>query len=106
MHFGGTEGESAYLTAVDDEGLNPGTLVGLVVDGNRLIVRRTNVFPPGTYPPSGYTLSGVVAETTPGGLIPVAGAFVMLTYGAGNEYQSATTDRRWPFRDTGVVLTT
>jgi hypothetical protein len=90
VYFGGNEGESAYLTAVDGEGLNPGTLV---VDGDRQIVGRTNVFPPGSYPLSGYTLSGVVAETTPGGLIPVAGAFVMLTYGAGNQYQSATTDR-------------
>ena len=93
VYFGGNEGESAYLTAVDGEGLNPGTLVDLVVEGDRLIVGRTNVFPPGSYPLSGYTLSGVVAETTPGGLIPVAGAFVMLTYGAGNQYQSATTDR-------------
>ena len=91
--FAGNEGETAYLTGVDDEGLNPGTLVDLSLDGDRVIVGRTNVFPPGTYPLSGYTLSGVVNEATPSGRIPVAGAFVRLTYGAGNDYQSAMTDR-------------
>ena len=102
VRFGGNEGEIAYLTGVDDEGLNPGTLVDLAVEGDRVTVGRTNVFPPGTYPPSGYNLSGVVAEATPGGLTPVPGAFVMLTYGAGNEYQSATTDRDGRFEIRGL----
>ena len=54
---------------------------------------------------AGYTLSGVVAETTPGGFIAVAGAFVMLTYGAGNQYQSATTDRDGRFETRGCTTT-
>jgi hypothetical protein len=93
VRFGMTDGQRrAYLTAVDDEGLNPGTLVGLDVSGTSLVVVRTNVFPPGTYTLSGYTLSGVVTEVTPIGRMPIAGAFVMLTYGAGDDYQRATTD--------------
>jgi hypothetical protein len=93
VRFGMTDGQRrAYLTAVDDEGLNPGTLVGLDIAGTSLVVGRTNVFPPGTYKLSGYTLSGVVIEVTPAGLMPIEGAFVMLTYGAGDDYQRATTD--------------
>src|SRR5687767_14419419 len=93
VRFGIADGQPrAYLTAVDDEGLNPGTLVDLDIAGTRLVVGRTNVFPPGTYSLSGYTLSGVVTEMTTTGQMPIEGAFVMLTYGAGDDYQRATTD--------------
>lgn len=103
VRFGEKDGErQAYLTAVDDEGLNPGTLVDLDVDGTKLLVRRTNVFPPGTYAPSGYTLSGMVSEATTTGLIPIEGAFVMLTYGTGKDYQRATTDRDGRFEIRGL----
>ena len=103
VRFGIVGGERrAYLTAIDDEGLNPGTLVDLDVAGGKLVIVRTNVFPPGTYTLSGYTLSGVVAEMTPSGLMPIEGAFVMLTYGAGADYQRATTDRDGRFEIRGL----
>ena len=103
VRFGQKDGDRrAYLTAIDDEGLNPGTLVDLDVDGSKLVVRRTNVFPPGTYAASGYTLSGMVSEATTTGLIPIEGAFVMLTYGAGNDYQRATTDSDGRFEIRGL----
>lgn len=103
VRFGMTDGQRrAYLTAVDDEGLNPGTLVGLDIAGSGLVVGRTNVFPPGTYKLSGYTLSGVAIEMTKAGQMPIAGAFVMLTYGAGDDYQSATTDLDGRFEIRGL----
>ena len=92
----------AYLTVVDDEGLNPGTLADLDIVGDKLVVGRTNLFPPGTYTLSGYTVSGVVTEITANAMMPIEGAFVMLTYGAGNDYQRATTDIAGRFEIRGL----
>jgi hypothetical protein len=92
----------AYLTVVDDEGLNPGTLADLDIVGDKLVVGRTNLFPPGTHTLSGYTVSGVVTEITPNGMMPIEGAFVMLNYSAGNDYQRATTDSAGRFEIRGL----
>src|SRR5215212_7100645 len=66
VRFGMKDGERrAYLTA-DYGHYNPVTLVYVEVSGVALVLNRTPIFPPGA--PS---LSGVVSETTPGGIKPV-----------------------------------
>ena len=67
VRFGTSNGERrAYLTA-DYGHDNPGTMVDLEIAGGALVVRRTDVFVPGT-----YTLSGVVTEQTPSGPVLLA----------------------------------
>ena len=62
VRFGTRNGERrAYLTA-DYGHDNPGTVVDLEIAGGALVVRRTDVFVPGT-----HTLSGVVTEQTQSG---------------------------------------
>ena len=71
VRFGTKDGERrAYLTA-DYGHDNPGTLVDVEVSGGALVVTRTSVFVPGS-----FTLSGVVTEATPAGIVPVAGVAV------------------------------
>ena len=71
VRFGTRNGERrAYLTA-DYGHDNPGTVVDLEIAGGALVVRRTDVFVPGT-----YTLSGVVTEQTPSGPVGIADAAV------------------------------
>jgi len=84
VRFGTSDGERrAYLTA-DYGHDNPGTIVDLEVAGGVLVVRRTDVFPPGT-----YTLSGAVTEQTPTGRVPLEGVRVLFPIGSG--YRGATT---------------
>jgi hypothetical protein len=85
VRFGTKDGERrAYLT-VDYGHDNPGTVVDLEMIAGALVVRRTAIYPPGT-----YTLSGTVTEVTNGAVIPVADAGVYRSYGSG--WQAATTD--------------
>lgn len=71
VRFGAVNGERrAYLTA-DVGHSNPGTVVELEVAGSALVVRWSDVFPPGT-----YTLSGVISEATATGLVPIENAEV------------------------------
>ena len=104
VRLGAVNGDTrAYLTSIDDEGLNPGTLVELDATGDKLVIRRTNLFPPGTHTLSGYKVSGVVSELTPNGMKPIEGAFVMLTYsGPRGDYQRATTDSAGRFDIDGL----
>jgi hypothetical protein len=85
VRFGVKDGERrAYVTA-DYGHDNPGTLVDVEVSHGALVVKRTEVFPPGT--PS---LSGVVFEERPGGNRPVSGVWVLLGISSG--WRSARTD--------------
>ena len=85
VRFGIQDGDRrAYLTA-DYGHDNPGTLVDVEVSQGALVVKRTEVFPPGT--PS---LSGVVFEATPAGNKPVEGVWVRLGISSG--WRSARTD--------------
>ena len=86
VRFGTKDGERrAYLTA-DYGHDNPGTLVDVEVSGSALVVTRTSIFVPGS-----FTLSGVVTEATPAGIVPVAGVGVYCA--CGNDSRAATTDR-------------
>ena len=86
VRFGTKNGERrAYLTA-DYGHDNPGTLVDVEVSGGALVVTRTSIFVPGS-----FTLSGVVTEATPAGIVPVEGVAVYC--GVGNDTRAATTDR-------------
>jgi hypothetical protein len=69
VRFGAVNGERrAYLTG-DVGHSNPGTVVDLEVTGGLLVVRWSDLFPPGT-----YTLSGVVTEMTASGPVPIENA--------------------------------
>ena len=71
VRFGAINGERrAYLTA-DVGHSNPGTVVDLEITGSALVVRWSDLFPPGT-----YTLSGVISEATATGLVPIENAEV------------------------------
>jgi hypothetical protein len=71
VRFGATNGERrAYLTA-DVGHSNPGTVVDLEITGTALLVRWSDLVPPGT-----YTLSGVISEATATGLVPIENADV------------------------------
>ena len=87
VHFGASNGERrAYLTA-DYIHFNPRTVVALEIAGATLIVRRTDVFPPGT-----YTLSGIVTEATEAGLTPIQNASVYRLNQEEGGWDDATTD--------------
>jgi hypothetical protein len=99
VRFGTKDGERrAYLTA-DYGHENPGTVVDLEVAGGVLIVTQTNVFPPGT-----FTLSGVITEATPAGLVPVQGVEVWRLYGSG--WQIGTTDKNGFYEIHGLYTRT
>jgi hypothetical protein len=88
VRFGTSMGERrAYLTA-DYGHDNPGTLVDLAIAGGVLVVRRTNVFAPGT-----YTQSGVVTEMTERGQAPLENASVSRVDEEGTGWQGGTTDK-------------
>jgi hypothetical protein len=104
VRFGTKNGERrAYLTA-DYGHDNPGTIVDVEVSGGALVVTRTNIFLPGS-----FTLSGVVTEATPAGIVPVEG--VVVHCGVGNDSRAAKTDRDGfytllgMFDGTGTVVT-
>jgi hypothetical protein len=81
VRFGTEDGERrAYLT-LDYGHDNPGTLIDLEVADGKLLVSRTDVYPPGT-----YTLSGMVTEMTSAGPVPLEGATVARGYGSGWQY--------------------
>jgi hypothetical protein len=95
VRFGTKDGERrAYLT-VDYGHYNPGTLVDFELAGGGLVVRQTDLVPPGT-----YTLSGVVTEMTPAGEEPLEGASVSRLYGGG--WQDATTDGKGFYQIRGL----
>jgi hypothetical protein len=104
VRFGTRNGERrAYLTA-DYGHDNPGTLVDVEFSGGALVVTRTNTFLPGS-----FTLSGVVTEVTPLGIVPLEGVAVYC--GVGNDSRTARTDRNGSytllgmFDGTGTVVT-
>jgi hypothetical protein len=71
VRFGAVNGDRrAYLTA-DVGHSNPGTVVALEIAGSAVVVRWSDLFPPGT-----YTLSGSITEATPTGLVPIENAEV------------------------------
>ncbi len=95
VRFGTRDGERrAYLTA-DYGHYNPGTLVDLELVGGAIVMKESNVYPPGT-----YALSGVVTEVTPAGPAPVEGASVSRSYGSG--WQNATTDKNGFYQIQGL----
>ena len=99
IRFGSKDGERrAYLT-VDYIHDNPGTLVDVEIAGGALVVTQTEVFPPGT-----PTLSGIVAELTPNGLVPLEG--VNVHRGVTTGWRSATTDKDGRYSIPGLIDTT
>ena len=71
VRFGAAAGERrAYMTG-DVGHSNPGTVVDLEVTGSELVVRWTDLFPPGT-----YTMSGLITEATATGVVPLENAEV------------------------------
>ena len=98
VRFGASGGERrAYLTA-DYGHFNPRTLVALEIAGARLIVSRTDVFPPGT-----YTLSGIVTEATETGLTPLENASVYRLNQEEGGWDEATTDRNGFYEIQGLT---
>jgi len=88
VRFGAADGERrAYMTA-DVGHSNPGTVVNLEITGSALIVRRTDLFPPGT-----YTLSGVISEATATGLVPIENAEVWRLDEERSGWDHNTTDK-------------
>jgi hypothetical protein len=86
VRFGIKDGERrAYLT-VDYGHDNPGTLVDVEVTNDALVVTQTDLYPPGS-----PTLSGVVTEVTPSGLMPVEG--VSVYRGVITGWRVGTTDK-------------
>jgi hypothetical protein len=86
VRFGIKDGERrAYLT-VDYGHDNPGTLVDVEVANGALVVTQTDVYPPGS-----PTLSGVVTEVTPSGVMPVEGVSVYRSVITG--WRLGTTDK-------------
>jgi hypothetical protein len=98
VHFGASNGERrAYLTA-DYIHFNPRTIVALEVAGGTLIVRRTDVFPPGT-----YTLSGIVTEATETGQTPIENASVYRLNQEAGGWDDALTDRNGFYEIHGLL---
>jgi len=95
VRFGTTNGERrAYLTA-DYGHSNPGTLISLELTGGSLVMTQSDVYPPGS-----YTLSGVVTEQTPAGLVPVEDVMISRLYGSG--WQEAKTDSKGFYKIQGL----
>ena len=87
VRFGAVNGERrAYLTA-DVGHSNPGTVVDLEITGSALVVRWSDFFPPGA-----YTLSGVITEATPTGLVPIGNAEVWRLDEEQSGWDHGTTD--------------
>jgi hypothetical protein len=87
VHFGASHGERrAYLTA-DYIHFNPRTVVALEIAGGKLMVSRTDVFPPGT-----YSLSGIVTEATETGLTPIENVGVYRLNQEGGGWDETMTD--------------
>ena len=98
VRFGASNVEPrAYLTA-DYGHFNPGTVVALEIAGGALIVKRTDVFPPGT-----YTLSGIVTEATETGLTPIENASVYRLNQEEGGWDEATTDRNGFYQIHGLT---
>jgi hypothetical protein len=96
IRFGAREGQrQAYMT-IDYGHSNPGTMVDVEVIDHALVVTQTSRFPPGT-----PTLSGVITEMTPTGLVPLSGAWVDRSVPGG--WQSATTDENGRYRISGLI---
>jgi Carboxypeptidase regulatory-like domain len=96
VRFGSKDGERrAYLT-VDYGHDNPGTIVDVEVVNGALVVTQSKVFPPGT-----PTLSGIVAELTPAGLVPVSGVNVYRSVTTG--WRGATTDKDGLYAIPGLI---
>ena len=74
---------------------NPGTMVDVEVAGGALLVTRTTSYLPGT-----FSLSGVVTEVTPHGIVPVAGVIVYRAVTGG--WQDATTDATGFYKISGL----
>jgi Carboxypeptidase regulatory-like domain len=88
VRFGAADGERrAYMTA-DLGHSNPGTVVDLEITGGGLVVRWTDMFPPGT-----YTLSGYVTEATATGPIPIENAEVWRIDEERGGWDHTTTDK-------------
>jgi hypothetical protein len=88
VRFGAINGERrAYLTA-DVGHSNPGTVVDLEIAGTALVVRWSDLFPPGT-----YTLSGVISEATATGLVPIENAEVWRLDEEQSGWDHGATDR-------------
>jgi hypothetical protein len=97
VRFGAADGERrAYLTA-DVGHSNPGTVVDLEITGAALIVRWSDLFPPGT-----YTLSGVISEATATGLVPVENAEVWRLDEERSGWDHNTTDKNGIYRIHGL----
>ena len=98
VRFGASSGERrAYLTA-DYIHFNPRTVVGLEIAGGALIVKRTDVFPPGT-----YTLSGLVTEASETGLTPIENASVYRLDEEESGWDQTTTDRNGFYQIHGLT---
>jgi hypothetical protein len=96
VRFGTKDGQKrAYLT-VDYIHDNPGTLVDVELVNGALVVTQTNEFPPGS-----PTLSGILTELTPSGLVPVSG--VNVHRGVTTGWRSATTDKDGFYRILGLI---
>ena len=96
VRFGAVDGERrAYLT-VDYGHDNPGTLVDVEVAGTELLVTQTDAYPPGT-----PTLSGIVSETTAGGLVPLEG--VDVSRGISTGWRTVRTDRNGYYEIRGLL---
>ena len=95
IRFGAKDGQRrAYLT-VDYGHDNPGTIADVAVVQGQLVVTPTS-----TYPPGSPTLSGVVAENTPEGLVPVEGARIAVRISSGWRY--AMTDANGHYEVRGL----
>jgi len=98
VRFGASNGQRrAYLTA-DYIHFNPGTVVALEIAGSALTVRRTDVFPPGT-----YTLSGVVTEATETGPMPIENVGVYRLDEEASGWDQTTTDRNGFYQIHGLT---
>jgi hypothetical protein len=95
IRFGTKDGERrAYLTGEYGHD-NPGTLVDIEVTNGILRVRRTDVYPPGS-----FSLTGVLTEMTEAGPVPVAGAFIYLLVGDG--WRDAVADSNGAYSILGL----
>ena len=98
VRFGASNGERrAYLTS-DYIHFNPRTLVALEIASGALIVKRTDLFPPGT-----YTLSGTVTEATQTGLTPIENASVYRLDEEESGWDQTTTDRNGFYQIDGLT---
>ena len=96
VRFGTKDGERrAYLT-VDYIHDNPGTLVDVDIVNGALVVTQSKVFPPGT-----PTLSGIVAELTPAGPVPLSGVNVWRRVATGARI--TTTDKDGLYSIPGLI---